>query len=58
MIASGLYIVLRERSPGTSSFKPVLRTRPRMEAGTVVTASGAPENSEDDDRPDRPLRPH
>ncbi|GAB5374296.1 MAG: DMT family transporter [Acuticoccus sp.] len=57
VIASGLYIVLRERSPGTSSFKPVLRTRPRMEAGTVVTASGAPENSEDDDRPDRPLRP-
>lgn len=56
VIASGLYIVLRERSPGTSDFKPVLRTQPRTEAGTVVAGSGTPENSEDDDRPDLPLR--
>ena len=35
IIASGLYIVLREDSPGTSANRPVLSTRLRPETGTV-----------------------
>ena len=59
VIASGLYIVVRENSPGTSSNTPVLRTRPRLETGSVVTTSvnedvmpdvAALEDEEDDRR--------
>ncbi len=36
IIASGVYIVLRESSTGTSSTTPVLRTRSRPETGTSL----------------------
>lgn len=49
VILSGVYIVVRERSPGTSSFTPVLRTRPRLEAGSVITASADPAHPATDD---------
>ena len=35
IIASGLYIVLREDTPGTSANRPVLSTRMRAETGTA-----------------------
>jgi len=47
VILSGVYIVVRERSPGTSNYTPVLRTRPRLEAGSVVTASADPAPDDD-----------
>jgi drug/metabolite transporter (DMT)-like permease len=39
IIASGLYIVLREDSPGTSANQPVLNTRLRPETGTTPRPS-------------------
>jgi drug/metabolite transporter (DMT)-like permease len=39
IIASGLYIVLREDSPGASANRPVLSTRLRPETGTVPRPS-------------------
>jgi drug/metabolite transporter (DMT)-like permease len=39
IIASGLYIVLREDSPGTSANQPVLNTRLRPETGTAPRPS-------------------
>lgn len=39
IIASGLYIVLRESNSGTSATTPVLRTRSRHETGTYLRAS-------------------
>lgn len=49
VIASGLYIVVRENAPGASSNTPVLSTRPRLETGSMVTASVDPENLGKDD---------
>jgi drug/metabolite transporter (DMT)-like permease len=39
IIASGLYIVLRESKSGTSEYTPVLRTRSRSETGTTPRVS-------------------
>lgn len=39
IVASGLYIVLREDTPGASATQPVLRTRLRPETGTAPRAS-------------------
>lgn len=39
IIASGLYIVLRESRSGTSEYTPVLRTRSRSETGTTPRVS-------------------
>ena len=40
IIASGLYIVLRESVSGISATKPVLRTQTRAETGTMPRVSG------------------
>lgn len=47
VIASGLYIVIRENSRGKTSLTPVLRTRPRMESGSVVTPTAVREPKPD-----------
>jgi len=39
IIASGMYIVLRESRSGTSMNTPVLRTRSRSETGTIPRVS-------------------
>ncbi|MFB1024334.1 MAG: EamA/RhaT family transporter, partial [Octadecabacter sp.] len=38
IIASGMYIVLRESNAGTSATTPVTRTRSRHETGTYMRA--------------------
>jgi hypothetical protein len=38
IIASGMYIVLRESNSGTSATTPVTRTRSRHETGTYMRA--------------------
>lgn len=58
IIMSGLYIVFRESYGGNSVQTPVLRTRPRLETGTVlVTRAGQSlrvDRSRLTDQPDRP----
>ncbi len=45
IIASGLYIVLREGRGGTSSTTPVLRTKPRPDTGTAPREARVPRAS-------------
>ena len=51
IIASGLYIVLRENTSDASENRPVLRTRSRPETGTVPRVGPL---LSDEDKPERP----
>ena len=45
VIASGLYIVLRESRSGSSDNTPVLRTKPRPDTGTALREPRVPKRS-------------